>query len=83
MVKETTVSLDDYAHRPIVQIRRMEILLLYSFFYVLLCSSMRARNSKYLIARVSFWEGNQRKKYSTCRECFENEKQYKISPKSI
>ena len=38
----------------------MEILLLYSFFYVLLCSSMRARNSKYLIARVSFWEGNQR-----------------------
>ena len=49
-------------HRPIVQIRRKEILLLSLFLYVLLCSSMCARNYKYhyLIASVSFWQVIQR-----------------------
>ena len=42
------------SHRLIVQIRRMEILL--AIVVILLYnSSMRARNLKYLIARVSFW----------------------------
>ena len=49
-------------HRLIVQIRRMEILLLSSFFYVLLCSSMARKNimliATYFYLKWKYWSFN-------------------------
>ena len=49
-------------HRLIVQIRRMEILLLSPFFYVLLCSSMARKNilliATYFYLKWKYWSFN-------------------------